>query len=66
MTQEFWSPFCSERSRVPGQTLILNSKAELSLLFLFDLLVFEIHQSLVFLCRIESGCSDPVNLVLLT
>lgn len=45
--------------RVSAQALMLNSEVLHNLLFLFDLLVFEIHQSLAFLCRAESGRTLP-------
>lgn len=45
---------------VKAQALMLNSEVLHNLLFLFDLLVFEIHQSLAFLCRAESGRVYPL------
>lgn len=55
---------------VPAQASMLNSEVLHYLIVIFDLLVFEIHQSLVFLCRAESSKnstrSDPLSLVLLT
>lgn len=40
---------------VTAQALMLNSEMLHNLIFLCDLIVFEIHQSLVFLCRAESN-----------
>lgn len=44
---------------IMAPVLMLNSEVLHDLIFLFDLLVFEIPQSLAFLCRAESGRTSP-------
>lgn len=44
---------------VTARALMLNSEVLHNLIFPFDLLVFEIHQSWAFLCRAEFGRTLP-------